>query len=326
MASTGIVGQSVMESILSTTDFEVFASAASTAPRGGMGGGTGLLEGTPHNAIHGFVGGTMGTFDSPLDPIFWTHHNMIDCCWANWNIDRNNPNTNNTTWTQYTFTNNFVDETGSAVSPVSGVSVLLPLLTYQFEDSVKGDESPRFAIREAKRTKKMLEEGTDVRLETVERYAVQRGAEVVLNQPLSQSIPVDASVFRSFLETNRDFRLLLRIGGVMPSQEEDFFVRVFVNNASASGATPLDDPSYAGSFSFFSDERHAHGDDGLTYVVDLTDSIRALHRMDRVNTFDAVDIQLVAVPMSDLPQRGDRFNLGSLELNVSRFTSESENS
>jgi hypothetical protein len=31
--------------------------------------------------------------ESPLDPIFWTHHCMIDRCWVEWNITRNHANT-----------------------------------------------------------------------------------------------------------------------------------------------------------------------------------------------------------------------------------------
>src|SRR5919106_3863554 len=67
LASELSVGQSVIEGILALTNFEQFASYASTALRGGVGGGYGELEATPHNYIHGFVGGTMSTFHSPLD-------------------------------------------------------------------------------------------------------------------------------------------------------------------------------------------------------------------------------------------------------------------
>src|SRR6266702_2673684 len=42
------------------------------------------IEGTPHNTVHGYIGGTMGTGGSALDPVFWTHHCMVDYCWAKW--------------------------------------------------------------------------------------------------------------------------------------------------------------------------------------------------------------------------------------------------
>ena len=40
---------------------------------------------SPHNTVHGWVGGQMGNYCSPADPIFWMHHAMIDrlCVQAN---------------------------------------------------------------------------------------------------------------------------------------------------------------------------------------------------------------------------------------------------
>lgn len=37
-----------------------------------------------HNAVHVWVGGTMGMATSPNDPVFWMHHAMIDRLWAMW--------------------------------------------------------------------------------------------------------------------------------------------------------------------------------------------------------------------------------------------------
>jgi tyrosinase len=41
------------------------------------------LEGI-HDRVHISVGGQMGTASSPLDPIFWLHHAVIDKIWADW--------------------------------------------------------------------------------------------------------------------------------------------------------------------------------------------------------------------------------------------------
>lgn len=127
-AIDGWVGPQTMEDIFDLTNFEQFASYESSAPRGGTGGGYGSLEATPHNNIHGFVGGTMGSFMSPLDPVFWCHHNMIDCCWVEWNINRGNANTNDSDWLNFTFTE-FVDGDGTAVEVSILATVLMPLLS-----------------------------------------------------------------------------------------------------------------------------------------------------------------------------------------------------
>ncbi|HWG09252.1 MAG TPA: tyrosinase family protein [Solirubrobacteraceae bacterium] len=49
----------------------------------------GELEETPHNAVHGQLGGRGGWMNDPdraaQDPIFWLHHAQIDRLWARWN-------------------------------------------------------------------------------------------------------------------------------------------------------------------------------------------------------------------------------------------------
>lgn len=42
------------------------------------------LEGNNHNSPHNWVNGTMRSVASPLDPIFFLHHNMVDKIWQNW--------------------------------------------------------------------------------------------------------------------------------------------------------------------------------------------------------------------------------------------------
>ena len=51
----------------------------------GSDGPNGQLESVPHNQVHGYVGGFMGSFDTAgLDPIFWLHHANIDRIWQIW--------------------------------------------------------------------------------------------------------------------------------------------------------------------------------------------------------------------------------------------------
>jgi tyrosinase len=43
------------------------------------------LESGVHNLVHDWVGGAMGSVPSAaFDPIFWSHHAMIDAIWAAW--------------------------------------------------------------------------------------------------------------------------------------------------------------------------------------------------------------------------------------------------
>ncbi|ORZ35780.1 hypothetical protein BCR44DRAFT_48677 [Catenaria anguillulae PL171] len=47
-----------------------------------------MIEGSPHNAFHGILGGSMGNPNvSPADPVFWLHHAYIDLVWAAWQLE-----------------------------------------------------------------------------------------------------------------------------------------------------------------------------------------------------------------------------------------------
>ena len=45
-----------------------------------------------HDAIHNWVGGTMRTAKSALDPAFWLHHAQIDRVWWRWQKEEGNHN------------------------------------------------------------------------------------------------------------------------------------------------------------------------------------------------------------------------------------------
>jgi tyrosinase len=131
-----MVGPTVISSILSETNFIAFAGAAVALNyTSQFGPGAGPLESGPHNGIHNFVGGNMGTFMSPLDPIFWTHHGRVDELWVEWNILRNNSNTNDTAWTSTEFTD-FVDRKGNSVRISVLTTVLLPYFSYRYDTQV----------------------------------------------------------------------------------------------------------------------------------------------------------------------------------------------
>ena len=42
------------------------------------------IESTPHANPHNLLGGHIRSFSSPSDPLFWSHHAMIDKIWAQW--------------------------------------------------------------------------------------------------------------------------------------------------------------------------------------------------------------------------------------------------
>jgi hypothetical protein len=80
-----------VQKIMEITDFATFAGGAAHRPRSidrsianEQLGYTGRLEAGPHNRVHATMGGDMGTFISPKDPIFWLHHCNVDRLWTVW--------------------------------------------------------------------------------------------------------------------------------------------------------------------------------------------------------------------------------------------------
>ncbi|RYZ59890.1 MAG: hypothetical protein EOP07_02630 [Proteobacteria bacterium] len=88
-----------VQKIMEITDFATFAGGAAHRPRSidrsipnEQNGYTGRLEAGPHNKVHATMGGDMGTFISPKDPIFWLHHCNVDRLWTVWVASRTTQN------------------------------------------------------------------------------------------------------------------------------------------------------------------------------------------------------------------------------------------
>ena len=62
------------------------------------------LECTIHNPPHGWVGGVMATMSSPLDPVFFLHHSMVDKLWQEWEEVNQSSSFQSTSLPRYTTT------------------------------------------------------------------------------------------------------------------------------------------------------------------------------------------------------------------------------
>jgi tyrosinase len=114
------------------------------------GGPHGLVESTPHDAVHAVVNGTSDTgfmksfTRAPLDPVFWLHHCNIDRLWEVWvrrgrkpgtpAADFKNPTT--TAW-QSDVSFDFHDADGNEVSMTSldVVDTKASPLQYEYDDT-----------------------------------------------------------------------------------------------------------------------------------------------------------------------------------------------
>jgi len=277
------------------------------------------IEGTPHNTVHGVVGGgstfTMGTGGSALDPIFWAHHCMVDYCWYKWNIELNNNNTNDPTWNN-TVNEHFVDADGNPATDSAAITTIMPLISYQYESSAIGS-SP--AAAEAITTKsayqkleRRIREGADIRFEIKQRIPIAERAAISIARPFSKETRMVSGDFASIInsDTARE-RLFASIEFAQLPPSSDFSVRVFINLPDANSGTPTTDPHYAGSFAFFGTPLPSAPSTGAEhqhqpkFLVNITDTIQRLKRAQELKEGTPISIQLVAVPFSGKFEKED---------------------
>lgn len=291
VGSNAAFSDSTMTTILSDTNFFTFSSQ---------------LEGTPHNTAHVIVGQDMATGGSPQDPIFWAHHCMADYCWAKWNIELENDNPNDPTWFDRKW-DYFVDGNGNPTSVITGITPLMPLISYRYESSTVGSFTSKMDMlklsgQEVKQIEARIRKGADVHFDIKRRVPVANNVPLLLARPVSVQTRLTTEDFALLLESDEhQERVFLNVDYTQLPEANDFFVRVFINLPDANAQVPTSDIHYAGSYAFFgthsaSSKSHHHKTD---FIVDATETLKRLYRSGLVRTDAPLAVQLVAVPVSD---------------------------
>ena len=321
-----VAGPARMSTLLAETSFEVFGSSrppgqnstASTWQRGN--GIEGPFESGPHDQVHVRISGDMGTFMSPLDPIFWLHHCNIDRLWDQWNrMEQSNPST--TLWLDFAFNGQFVNPSGaSGTTPFNvNVSSLLNInvLGYQYV-------SP-FLARVA--ASPILAQPID--LEQVPQVARLDSVPVaqlntVLNMPIRLTAPQTQALDRVQPITQQQVldatqpvqapgRVVAIIRDVEPPKAGNAEVRVFLNCPYLTPETSPEDRHYVSSFTFFG-VAHTEQHGKPTYLLDLTETVMKL-RHAQIDVTDEVNVQLMPVPIPGVPSASE-FKPGSVEVAI----------
>lgn len=287
------------------------------------------IEGTPHNRGHTRIGGTMGGFGSAADPVFWMHHCMVDYCWAKWNIELENDNTNDSGWNS-TAWDHFVDGDGNPVNITAGLTTLLPLLSYRYECSTIGKfgcplDISTLSASEFRRLEARIKKGAEVRFDITLRVPISKTKRLTIGRPSELKSNVSTDDFAAIVDADSaKERVFLSMNFAHLPQHNDFFVRAFINLPNADRRTPIESEHYAGSFSFFGTRMHAgHGEHSHapSFLVNVTETLKRLKRSGKLRSGEPISVQLVALPEGPKLARDDtELQLQDLEFIVSPVT------
>jgi tyrosinase len=237
------------------------------------GGGTGMLEMTPHGSMHVAVGGFMGAFNTAgLDPIFWLHHSNIDRLWNVWlKGSSNHANPPDALWnTGVTF--EIHDASGKVISFTSSqvVDSTAAPLSYQYED-----ESDPFSAGGAPHLLSMAEEGPNPEMAGASTTPVTLTGDTSHTTIATQ--PPSGPVKTAMAASTAPRKIYLNLENITGEGKPERY-SVYLN--VPEGGNPSAD-HYAGVLPMFGvveaskpDENHPGS--GLNYSLEVGNLVRAL--------------------------------------------------
>ncbi|MEA2490230.1 MAG: tyrosinase [Acidobacteriota bacterium] len=308
----------------------------------------GRLEGQPHDLVHVFVGGSNpadpllpGLMTTPrtagLDPIFWLHHANIDRLWEVWirgPVSLGNPT--EPKWLDgpesigdHPFVLPSPDGTAWTYTP--GEMANLATLDYEYDDVSAGAVTSAMKrrmerLREfaAPRSMKGITAMTSRRQNVEMVGASHRPLRVAGREEVRTSVQLNDGarrrVTKSFTAAEADAgqaaapdRMFLNLENVRGLSDAVVF-QVYVN--LPEDANPADHPErLAGSVGLFgvteaTSADDEHGGAGLTFVLEITHIIDALHLENALET-DALDVRIL--PVMHVPEEA-QVSIGRVSL------------
>jgi tyrosinase len=275
----------------------------------------GGIESQPHDQVHVLVGGgdqqTLGLMAWPdlagLDPIFWLHHANIDRLWQIWRkIPTSKGDPTNSSWIngpasigQRAFIMPMPG--GASWTYTPGEMTDLSKLNYIYDDVSPPAGTPQLVTRlqglgvNLTAAEAIVRRTAMARPSTVELLGASAqslrliGAEATASVALDPSVQSKVSASFNSLTTaapTAPDRIFLNLENVRGRNDATVF-SVYIN--MPEGADPVRYPDHrAGSVGLFGVSRATVGDDGhagdgLTFVIEITDVLDALHLAGNLN-------------------------------------------
>lgn len=282
------------------------------------------LEGTPHNTAHVITGATktgkgghIGSGLSPLDPIFWLHHCMVDRVWAEWQkLGNVTPDP------QADYPGQFFGPDGNAAQANSTSAMDIANLDYTYDifqtpPATLGATRLQSQLSDAqiKQITDLLKAGTPQTIGSAPNtIASHANLATAVDVPVP-TLPRRTDELKALEAAGWSLgsrRILAVLSNVSRPENDDLVVNVFVNCPYLSPSTPYSDPHYAGTFSFFDARGAMPTMDGMkssTYVIDITGPVR-----EAGFAADKVRVQLMPLPASAGGDSKSSFRVGKIEV------------
>ncbi len=253
--------------------------------------GTGQIEQTPHNSVHGAVGNgdvlsMSNAAGSGFDPIFWPIHANLDRAWACWQEKHPGSEPKAGLWLTQKFY--FVDVTGTPAAPkvklvtLTGKEIIdAAKLNYAYDDNCAGFQIPAPAPAPKVRTPTLVtsaERGTSEPVSPISASAdfddILTGAPVTLKVPVSQEL---RERIAAIAEDRSSASVFLSVGGMAVDELTGAAYGIYVG--LPEGKFPdQNGPYYAGRLAFFGVGHHRSDDvhQDHTARYDVTDAIKQM--------------------------------------------------
>ena len=301
-----ITGPKVIAAIYRETVYEAFGTSRNPqqknldpkwVPEGG--GYQGILERTPHNNVHNFIGGFMPNSNSPRDPIFMMHHGNIDRIWAYWNA-LGRKNSTDPLWMGMKFADNYLTPQGTPYS--SGVSDLLDTkaLGYTYDNMPAGLQAQATDTRRAANMASLFDPSA-----TAKPLRVKKPNSTAATPGKVLSVPFKVQDTRLQSTENAEPRDIVALISDIEVADSVSAIRIFVNHPSPTLDVPETDPHFVGTVAFLRHPKAGPGHEGHkslpSTIVSLTEALKNISG-DKPIAADDITVQLLPVPQPGAAQ------------------------
>ena len=278
------------------------------------------VEFGPHGAVHVSVGGHMGRFYSPLDPIFMVHHCNVDRLWAHWSQNHTNPT--QSSWLEEGFDGMFADREGAFIQGRTANDLLdTEALGYTYDDlpprPAALSEAPGVADRRTADVDELLSLFDERGMGINNTLGSTVGRPTVISIAASENTRLPMATTASV--RGRGKQILARLRNIrIPENADNYAIRVFLNCPYISEKVPTTDPHFVATINLFGLREMKYRDEHNTSILlNLTDTMKTLFQGDfvaRETLQETFQVQLMPVAFEGRTPIQGEFSVGRVDI------------